>query len=227
MAELRVGVLDSGIAGSLAAAVVAGSAFAVAGDGGVEAAAVAPDRFGHGSAVAAIVLARAPAARLLNAQIFGPRGGTSAEVAAAGLAWLAGEGADIVTMSFGLRADREVLREEVAAAAGGRALLGAAPARGAPVFPSSYPGVLRITGDARCAAGEISHLATVQADFGACVRAPEDVAQVAGASLAVAHAAALVAAHFLAAGARGEAAARAYLAAIAHYHGAERKTGAD
>ena len=95
------------------------------------------------------------------------------------------------------------------------------------MFPSSYPGVLRITGDARCGGGEISHLATAQADFGACVRAPEEGTAVAGASLAVAHAAGLVAAHFLAGGARGEAAARAHLAAIARYHGPERKTGAD
>jgi len=51
------------------------------------------------------------------------------------------------------------------------------------VYPASYPGVLRITGDARCAAGQWSWLDTAQADFGAAVG--EDAGS-AGASLACA-----------------------------------------
>ncbi|MFR0692982.1 hypothetical protein ACLUTX_26560 [Enterobacterales bacterium AE_CKDN230030158-1A_HGKHYDSX7] len=43
------------------------------------------------------------------------------------------------------------------------------PARGEPVFPASYPGVIRVTGDARCAEGEWSWLDSPQADFGAAV----------------------------------------------------------
>ncbi len=64
-------------------------------------------------------------------------------------------------------------------------LVAASPARGAPVFPASYPGVIRATGDARCAVGEISSLATAQADFGAHVRVEDDA--VAGASVGCAH----------------------------------------
>jgi hypothetical protein len=217
MAELRVGILDSGFA----LPALGARAFLPRGDGGINEDEVENDRFGHGSAVAEIIAGLAPGAALLNAQVFGPGGGTSAAAAAAGLSWLCHEGADIVTLSFGLRADRAVLREAVAAA--DAVMLGAAPARGDPVFPSAYPGVLRITGDARCAPGEISHLATQQADFGTCVQGPGGD----GASMAVAHATGLLAAHFDATGARGEVAARAHFDSIATYHGPERKTGAD
>ncbi len=216
MAELRVGILDSGFA----LPAISGRAFVPREDGGVDIAAAGNDRLGHGSAIAEIVAGLAPGAVLLNAQIFGPGGGTSAAAAAAGLDWACGEGVDIVTMSFGLRADREVLRASVADA--DAVMLGASPARGDPVYPSAYAPVLRITGDARCQPGEISHLDTAQADFGACVRGPAAD----GASMAVAHAAGLLAAHFDATGARGEAAARAYFQAIAAYRGPERKTGA-
>ncbi len=216
MAELRVGILDSGFA----LPAVAGRAFLPRANGGIDEGAVENDRFGHGSAVAGIIAELAPGAALLDAQIFGPGGGTSAAAAAAGLAWLCGEGANIVTMSFGLRADRPVLREAVAAAAA--VMLGAAPARGEAVYPSAYAGVLRITGDARCRSGEMSRLATAQADFGACVQGPSGD----GASMAVAHAAGLLAAHFLETGARGEAAARARFESLAAYHGPERKSGA-
>ncbi|MNN94897.1 hypothetical protein D3C81_2136110 [compost metagenome] len=37
------------------------------------------------------------------------------------------------------------------------------------MYPASYPGVLRITGDARCAPGQWSWLGTRQADFGGYV----------------------------------------------------------
>ncbi|MDP6952210.1 MAG: S8 family serine peptidase, partial [Alphaproteobacteria bacterium] len=184
MAELRVAILDSGFA----LPAIAACAFVPRADGGVDMAEAENDRFGHGSAVAAIIAGLAPGAKLLNGQIFGPAGGTSAAAAAAGLDWACGEGADIVTMSFGLRANRGILHASVAKTAA--VMLGASPARGDPVYPSAYAPVLRITGDARCAAGEISHLATEQADFGACVRGPGGD----GASMAVAHAAGLLAA---------------------------------
>ncbi len=213
MAELRVGILDSGFALSA----LAGRAFLPRADGGVDEGSVENDRFGHGSAVAEIITGLAPGAALLNAQIFGPGGSTSAAAAAAGLLWLCGEAVDIVTLSFGLLTDRPVLRDAVEAISA--VMLGAAPARGELVYPSAYPGVLRVTGDARCSPGEISHLYTTQSDFGACVRGPSGDC----ASMAVGHAAGLLAAHFDATGARGKAAARAYLESIATYHGPERK----
>jgi hypothetical protein len=217
-----VGLLDSGVEPGLEPHIEAARAFRPRGQG-VEDGAVSADAVGHGSSIARIILGLAPEARLLNAQVFAARGGTSAAAAAAGLDWLARRGAAIVAMSFGLGADRAVLREACTGAAG-CVLVGAAPARGVPVFPSSYPGVIRVTGDARCARREISHLATAQADFGACVRAPGAAA---GASIAVAHACGLIAAHFLATGERGADAARLFLERAAAYHGPERKTAAD
>jgi hypothetical protein len=229
-----VGLLDSGVEPGLERWVEAARAFRPCGGEGIDEGAVSADAVGHGSAIARIVLALTPGARLLNAQVFALRGGTSAAAAAAGLDWLARRGAAVVAMSFGLGADRAVLREACARArAAGCVLVGAAPARGAPVFPSSYPGVVRVTGDARCARREISHLATAQADFGACVRAPTAAAAghgsvaAAGASIAVAHACGLVAGHFLATGERGAGAARLFLERTAAYHGPERKTVAN
>ena len=225
---VRVGLLDSGVDDDLVAHVASSAAFRPRDEDTVDRCDVEPDRLGHGSALARIILSHAPAAVLLNAQVLGPRGTTSAAAVAAGLRWLLAEGADVITLSLGLRADRTVLREACAAAvAGDCVLFGAAPARGAPVYPSAYDGVVRITGDARCAGPQISHLASGQADFGACVRADDARAPIAGASVAVAHACGLVAAAFAAGGERGVVAARKTLVRGAVYHGAERKTSDD
>ena len=229
--QVLVGLADSGVDDGLLARVVAARGF-TAGEGEqAQTAAPMPDPVGHGSALARIVLAHAPAARIVNAQIFGARGATSAAVAAAAVAWLAEQGAAVVNLSFGLHEDRAPLRAACARAlAAGCALIAAAPARGAPVFPSSYAGVIRVTGDARCGFAEVSHLATAQADFGACVQVQAGApgaGRIAGASVAVAHASGLVAARFAETGARGAEAARAVLAAAAVYHGAERKARHD
>lgn len=58
---------------------------------------------------------------------------------------------------------------------------------GEPVYPSAYPGVLRMTGDARCSVDEISCLETEFADFGGHVLGFDGVQARAGASLGCAH----------------------------------------
>lgn len=225
---VRVGLLDSGVGEDLAAHVGASAAFRPRDEDAVDRGDTEPDRLGHGSALAGIILRHAPDAVLLNAQVLGPRGTTSAAAVAAGLAWLTDQGADLITLSLGLRVDRTVLRDACAAAiAAGCGLLGAAPARGAPVYPSAYDGVIRVTGDARCAAAQISHLASAQADFGACVRATDERVPIAGASVAVAHACGLVAAAFAPIDERGGAVARDVLVRRADFHGPERKTADD
>ncbi len=131
-----------------------------------------PDQLGHGTAVANILLSQSPGLRLLNAQVFGASLTCSARQVAQALYWLVDEGAQLINMSFGLHGDRTVLRKAVVAAQeAGVILVAASPARGAAVFPASYPGVIRATGDARCAADEISLLASAQADFGGHVHA--------------------------------------------------------
>jgi hypothetical protein len=188
---IRVGIVDTGIAGSLAGSIAAAKAF-----GGAPA---GSDAASHGSAVARIVLHHAPRARLLSAQAFGPGGRAEAAVVAEALRWLIAERARLVNLSLGLGHDREVLRVAVAdALAAGLTLIASTPARGAPVYPAAYPGVLRVTGDARCGPAEISALGGVPADYGACVRDLDGTPG--GASLAAAHVTGLLAAGLEAAG---------------------------
>jgi hypothetical protein len=62
-----------------------------------------------------------------------------------------------------------VLAAAVARAiASGCIIVASMPARGAVVYPAAYPGVIRATGDARCAPGELSCLGP--GFFGACPR---------------------------------------------------------
>ncbi|MDT4855610.1 hypothetical protein FQZ97_899720 [compost metagenome] len=96
---------------------------------------------------------------------------------AAALHWLVEQDVALVSMSLGLRNDRPVLREACALArTAGILLCASSPAQGEPVYPASYPGVIRITGDARCTPGQWSWLNSAQADFGAHVTAANGVA---------------------------------------------------
>jgi hypothetical protein len=207
---MRVGLIDTGIAVDLAAAVAATRSFTA----GPPAAAD-----GHGTTVAAIILHHAPAARLLDARAFDAGGRAAPAAIAAALHWLIAERAALVNLSLGLRQDRAILRSAVAAAqAAGLLLIAATPARGAPVYPAAYPGLLRITGDARCAPDDLSALGGSPADYGAC---PHDLTGTpGGASLATAHVTGLLA-RKLAAGAAGH---HAILARAARYIGRERRS---
>ena len=194
-----VGLLDSGVDPSLIDADWPRRSFVIADDGDL---AIredgAPDRIGHGTELARIILHGTPDARLAVARIFIDRFACTPTAAAAGIDWLIDEGVRIVNMSFGLVHDRAVLREACArATAAGVLLVAAAPARGRPVFPGSYDGVVRVSGDARCWPGETSVLGGSQADFGACVgpRGKDGgYRRTGGASFATAHFTAMAAA---------------------------------
>ncbi|MFO7552954.1 MAG: S8 family serine peptidase, partial [Haliea sp.] len=163
-----------------------------AGPGAVTAAEPHVDRLGHGSAVAGVLLQRVPGVALLNAQVFDDRLTCSSRQVVAALDWLMAEDVRLINLSFGLRRNSTELAAACARALEqGVVLVAASPARGAPVFPASYAGVIRATGDARCAPGELSHLHSLQADFGACVRA--GASGPAGASIGCAHVTAAVA----------------------------------
>ncbi|MDF3936738.1 subtilisin-like serine protease QhpE, partial [Pseudomonas citronellolis] len=179
MAEVLVGVVDSGHAENQAGAVLVGRRFFLT-DEGVDGGDLLDDALGHGSAVLQAILSRAPQARFQVAQVFDGRGVTSPLQIAAALRWLGERGVRLVNLSLGVRQDRPILREAIAElVAAGVLVCASSPARGEPVFPAAYPGVLRVTGDARCGEGEWSWLNSPQADFGAAVR----VAGQAGASL--------------------------------------------
>lgn len=218
-----VGLIDSGVDAATAANLSASRAFRLAADGRVAASEPEADRLGHGTALAGVLMGRVPGIRLLSAQVFTDSLSCSARQVAAALDWMVLHKARLVNMSFGLRRDREVLRQACARAqAAGLILVAASPARGAPVYPASYPGVIRATGDARCALEEISCLATAQADFGAHVRI--DDGPVAGASVGCARISALAASFLAGNPAASAAELRDWLTARASYFGPERRS---
>lgn len=222
-AAVRIGVIDSGCGAAHASNVVAAAAFVVQ-DGGVRRGGAQPDRLGHGSRIADVLLHFAPQAELVVAQVFGERLVTSALQVAAAIDWAVDNGARILNLSLGLRVPRAVLAEAcVRARAAGVLLCAAAPARGAPVYPAAFPGMLRVTGDARCAREEVAALGAAHADFGAHVRPLDGTLVGAGASMACAHVSGLAARHFVAGG--DPASLRAWLQARARFHGVEDRAG--
>jgi len=222
---LRIGVLDSGVRADAGLKVAAARRFFLT-DDGVSAGPPADDAVGHGTEVSRLVLEAAPEAALLHAQVFDASFRTAPVLAAAGLDWLVGEGASIVNMSFGLSADRAVLREACARALGaGAILVAAAPAQGPPSFPAAYKGVIAVTGDARCAKGEVSDLAGVQADFGTWCASPErGGGPMAGASAAAASFSGLAAAFLIGHPEADRDALREHFRALAVAVGPERRT---
>ncbi|MBO3275456.1 subtilisin-like serine protease QhpE [Pseudomonas schmalbachii] len=193
--ELHIGIVDSGHAPEQAGLVLAGRRFFLTDDGVGEGELVA-DALRHGSAVLQAIASRAPAVRFSVAQVFDGRGVTSPLQIAAALHWLRERGVRLVNLSLGVRQDRPLLREAVAAlVADGVLVCASSPAQGEPVFPASYPGVIRVTGDARCGAGEWSWLDTRQADFGAAVSSGGQAGSSLGCAALCGHLAALLAEH--------------------------------
>ncbi|GAA0784003.1 subtilisin-like serine protease QhpE [Marinobacterium sediminicola] len=222
---IRIGVVDSGC--SDAQQVSESAAFVLA-DSQLWMAEAEPDRIGHGSRIIDIIQQLAPQAEVLSAQVFHDRFTTTAAQVAAAIDWLVDQGAQVINLSLGLRHDRDSLREACARALQkGVILCAASPARGEPVFPSGYPGVFRMTGDARCEREQISHLETEFADFGACVRPLDDSVGQSGASLGCAHLSAHLARYLSQTDAPNLSSARQWLIAQSLYHGPERRGGAD
>lgn len=230
--QVDVGIVDSGLATGLAerlagppaGRLAAGIAFVDAGDGPPEAQLPVADPLGHGSQIAELILAAAPAARLLCAQVFTARQPASVHTVAAGLRWCVGQGARVINLSLGLRDDRPILRAACAEAVeAGVLLVASAPARGGRVYPAAYPGVLAVSGDARCGAGAwslIEGLRLVGASPMGPLR-PDGPAQ-GGASFAAARVSGLAAAYFAASTGATEDDFRAYLLASASFHQRER-----
>lgn len=207
---IRVGLLDNGIDAALAGRVVAAADFTSG--------TLAIDPAGHGSALARAILHHAPDSTLLDARAFGRDLRSSPAAVGAALRWVIGQSVQIVNLSIGLREERAVLREAVAEALDrGLILVASTPARGGPVYPAAYPGVLRVTGDARCEMGEVSKLGGTPADYGACPKDLDGTPR--GASFAAAHVSGLLAAAL----AHGATDPRAALDGLACYEGREHR----
>ncbi|WP_321877859.1 subtilisin-like serine protease QhpE [Paraburkholderia bannensis] len=231
--DLRVGIVDSGYRADQAVHVHASAAFVLDDDMQVYRREAIADRLGHGSAVLERIAFNAPEARFCVAQVFRERAATTPLQIAEAMRWLVDQGVSLINLSLGVRADRPALREACAYAVdAGVVVCAASPAQGDPVFPSSYPGVVRVTGDARCNSAQWSWLDSAQAEFGALVRS--DGATQAGASIATAalsgHAAAWLMRHTEANRGVTRDASRdallAWLRANAAFIGVERRTHA-
>lgn len=165
----RVAIVDSGVCSSRGLPILRQCQFTDDGEHVNELVSTG-DALGHGTAVAEIIASAGVAVELISAQVLNARGRSSAAAVASAISWTLGQGARLIHLSLGLSQDRPVLAEAVAqAVADGVILVASAPARGARTFPAFYSGVIRATGDARCALEQISHLSTSWADFGACV----------------------------------------------------------
>ncbi|MGC5702181.1 S8 family serine peptidase [Pseudomonas sp. NFXW11] len=217
--ELRIGVIDSGHAAQQRLA--AGRRFFLHAEG-VGEGPLQDDELGHGSAVIEAIAQRAPQAQLYLAQVFDQRGVTSAAQVSAALYWLLEQDVRLINLSLGLRHDRQALKHACAAAqARGVLLCASSPAQGEPVFPASYPGVLRVTGDARCSPRQWSWLGTAQADFAACVRSSDP--RQSGASLGCAALSGHIAAYLQNHPTADHVQVRQWLQEQAAYHGPERR----
>ncbi|MCP5420582.1 MAG: S8 family serine peptidase [Gammaproteobacteria bacterium] len=222
-----IGLIDSGVAASQTAYVAKERRFYWDTLGQIATGVAVPDRLAHGSMLADILLAYAPQARVLNAQVFdGARASTPAVIAAA-LDWAVAEGARVANLSLGLREDRPVLRRACEAAiAAGILLVCSVPARGGPVYPAAYAGLLRVCGDARCEPGQLSALPEGPAHLGACPH-PHGAALTAsangGASLGAAHVTGLLAAFFVAHPHATRREAVQHLEGLCRFQGRERR----
>lgn len=139
----------------------------------VECRATVEDPSGHGSRIAKLLLSGEASSEtgmeLLLAQVFLNAEPASGAAVAAAIDWAVAHRANLIHMSLGLGADRAVLRRATAKAIeAGCVVVASTPARGAAVYPASYPGVIRGSGDARCEPGELSCLAPWW--FGGCPR---------------------------------------------------------
>jgi hypothetical protein len=161
----RVGLIDS--CGSWPGAIDA-AAFVTDGER-VERRATLPDPSGHGTRIAQLLAAGGAAFELLLGQVFLSDGPTSGAAVAAAVDWAVAGRAELIHMSLGLGTDRAVLAAAVARAIeSGCIIVASMPARGGVVYPAAYPEVIRGTGDARCAPGELSRLGSWI--FGGCPR---------------------------------------------------------
>ena len=155
---VKVAIIDTGIGHGLGMDVAARVAVRLNEDGMVQfSTGNEVDPLGHGSAVARLVVDRAPRCSLLSAEVFYAALPTAANVVAEAITWCVEQGARIINLSLGLREDRNTLRESCLTAIAKDVLLVAAhPARGPATYPANYPGVLAVNGDIRCGQGDCS-----------------------------------------------------------------------
>lgn len=220
MAEtLRIGMVDSGTRPEQR--VAAARAFYFHHDA-LQTGTAQADILGHGSRLLAVIQSLAADAEICTAQVFFERLSTTPAQLSAALLWLMTQRVQLINLSLGLRRDHPILADACAQAiAQGIILCASTPTRGEPVWPAAYPGVLRVTGDARCQPGQFSWLNTPHADLGGCVRSADG--SLAGASVGCAHLSGHIAGYLYRGG--DPATLRDWLRSQAAYSGPERRRG--
>lgn len=144
----KIAIVDSGVhaAHPHVQAVAAGIAFDAAG----KAVDDYVDRLGHGTAVAAVLREKAPAAELLCIKVFDRELSTTAEALVAALQWARSERAQIVNLSLGTANaahERSLAREVTLAAREGILIIAAAPTAQARWLPGALAGVIAVEMD--------------------------------------------------------------------------------
>lgn len=181
---IRVGIIDSGYSHYETDLIQESAAFVIEEDALWQADAT-PDQLGHGSHILDSVHQIAPDTQFLVAQVFQQSFATRTSQVVAAIDWLTEQGAEVINMSLGLRRNSPALETSIHnALRRGVVIAASSPAKGEPVYPAAYPGVFRMTGDARCRREQWSWLETEYADFGGYVRSADE--QQAGASMGTA-----------------------------------------
>ena len=111
------------------------------------------DRIGHGTAVAAAILEKAPGIDLVAVRVFDRTLATSADVLARGISWAASHGARLINLSLGTSnpARAAVLGAAVEeAVAAGAILVSAFESDGVTWLPGSLPNAVGVTLDPTC-----------------------------------------------------------------------------
>jgi hypothetical protein len=222
--RVKVGVIDSGVSLEPSAALFESVGIVATSSGAARVPAI-EDPLGHGTAVARIIVAEAPLAQLASAQAFMGRCADAACIAEA-IAWCLEQQVRIVNLSLGLGHDDPLLRcASEAAVASGVIVIASSPARGARPYPAAYPGVIAVSGDARCSVQQWSLLEPRRlygvAPFAADGTTPG------GASYAAARMSACAACFLAASPAAGAEDFREWLEAGAAFRGRERRAAVE
>lgn len=116
------------------------------------------DRIGHGTAVAAAILEKAPGIELVAVRVFDRTLTTTGEVLARAITWAAEHGARVINLSLGTSNPTRAARLGVAvgdAVAAGAIVVSARELDGVPWLPGSLPNVAGVTLDASCDRNDI------------------------------------------------------------------------
>ena len=111
------------------------------------------DRIGHGTAVAAAIVEKAPGVDLVAVRVFDRTLATSADVLARGIVWAANDGARLINLSLGTSntARAPVLAAAVdEAVAAGAIVVSAFESDGVAWLPGSLPNAVGVTLDLTC-----------------------------------------------------------------------------